>query len=276
LFWFGIGLLVLGVSFLVFPPYQEYCSGYQANDCYCAAHGVALALGALVDEHAGAVGAVATIFIGLFTYTLYTATKRLWLTTLRSGVKQSCDMRASLAHAERSLTAVERAYVFIDGFTPEITTAEDLGTPGNDLPQRYWHRKHLYMHRFAVLPRWKNGGNTPTRKMRIQVNWRGPEGPIPPEYVYRQEPQPFFLGPHAVEHSPPVEMPLAARIVDYGVHRVGVEPQCWIWGRADYEDIFSAAHFVEWCYMLRFDAHDGKKLRATLIQWGDYNRTDDG
>jgi hypothetical protein len=70
-------------------------------------------------------------------------------------------------------------------------------------------------------------------------------------------------------------MPQAARIVDYGVHREGVEPMVWIWGRADYEDIFGMKHFVEWCYQPRFDAHDGKRLRVTFIQWGDNNRTDD-
>jgi hypothetical protein len=79
----------------------------------------------------------------------------------------------------------------------------------------------------------------------------------------------------AVEHSPVVEMPEARRIVDYGVHREGEEPACWIWGRADYEDIFGEPHFVEWCYQPRFDAHDGKTLRVTFIQWVEYNRTDD-
>jgi hypothetical protein len=178
--------------------------------------------------------------------------------------------------AELALTDLERAFVFIDGFTPQITTAVDLGTDPNDLPERYRGRLHLYMHRFAVLPRWKNGGNTPTRNMKIQVAWRGPTGPIPPEYVYRGDPEPFFLGPLAIEHSLPVEMPPAARLVDYGLHMEGHQPMCWIWGRADYDDIFGKPHFLEWCYQPSFDAHDGKRLRVTFIQWGDYNRTDDG
>lgn len=48
-----------------------------------------------------------------------------------------------------------------------------------------------------------------------------------------------------------------------------------IWGRADYEDVFDKPHFVEWCYELRFDMYDGKRLSATFIQIGNHNRTDE-
>jgi hypothetical protein len=264
-----VAIFAIGASVQIINPENHY-QGTQAPNS--APKGTTSGGGGSPDERVAEYTeglAWATVFIAL-------STLGVLIVTWRAGVRQSGDMQAALRHAEKSLAAVERAYVFIDGFTPEITTAEDLDTPGHDLPQRYWHRKHLYMHRFAVLPRWKNGGNTPTRNMRIQVNWRGPSGPIPPVYRYQEPAQPFFLGPHTVEHSPPVEMPEAARIVDYGVHREGDEPQCWIWGRADYQDIFNKPHFLEWCYTLRFDAHDGKKLRVTLIQWGDYNRTDTG
>ncbi len=57
---------------------------------------------------------------------------------------------------------------------------------------------------------------------------------------------------------------------------IGVEPLIFIWGRADYEDIFKRKHFAEWCRRLRFDRHDGKTLHASFIQWGEYNRTDEG
>jgi hypothetical protein len=127
-----------------------------------------------------------------------------------------------------------------------------------------------------VLPRWKNSGNTPTKKMAIQVNWRGPPGPIPPDYGYRTSPQPFFLAPNAVEPSSVIEMPGASVILKWAMNPIGVEPLVLIWGRADYEDVFGAPHFVEWCYQLRFERHQGRKQRMTagFTQWGDYNRTD--
>jgi hypothetical protein len=210
----------------------------------------------LVDQHSGFFAAVAAFIVAWFTFTLKQSTTQLWRTE------------------ERNFREAQRAFVFIDGFTPEITTAVDLGTKSEDLLPRYRGLPHLYMHRFAVLPRWKNGGSTPTQKMRIQVGFRSPPGPIPPQYVYSSDPEPFFLGPHAIEHSPAIDMPWAQQIIDYGVHREGVEPTCWIWGRAEYEDIFGRPHFLEWCYVPRFDAHDGKRLRVTFIQWGDYNRSD--
>jgi hypothetical protein len=113
LFWLSGVLFALGVSFLIFPPYKIYCSSNQANDYYCAAYGVTVALGQFVDEHAGAVAAVATIFIGLFTYTLYSATRTLWLATLRSGVRQSRDMKDGVTETRRIGEAQVRAYVSI-------------------------------------------------------------------------------------------------------------------------------------------------------------------
>lgn len=53
------------------------------------------------------------------------------------------------------------------------------------------------------------------------------------------------------------------------------EPMMFIWGRADHGDIFGRQHFTQWCYRIRFEGHDGRKLRAQFIQWGDYNCTDD-
>jgi hypothetical protein len=115
--------------------------------------------------------------------------------------------------------------------------------------------------------------------MRIQVDWRGPGGKgVPPaEYEYRSHAQPFFLGPMAVEPSEVVDIPTAAAIINWSMRPLGVEPFILIWGRADYEDIFDGKHFVEWCYRLRFSRPIHKeRMTAQFIQWGDYNRSDEG
>lgn len=218
----------------------------------------ALCVAKSVDRHNGFFSAFASFIVALFTYTLYTTTNKLWLSE------------------ERNFRVSQRAFVFIDSFNFEITTALDSNALVDlqYIPDRYHNDLGIYITRFAAQPRWKNGGSTPTRMMNIQVGWRGPVGQMPPDYVYKNGSEPFFLAPMSVEASGIVEMSGAQALVDYHLHYQGVEPNMFIWGRADYEDIFGNPHFVQWCYKLRLERHTGEKVRASFIQWGDYNRTD--
>jgi hypothetical protein len=201
--------------------------------------------------------AVFTGFLGLFTYRLWQSTDRLWLAS------------------RDDLETTNRAFVSIDGFEVELTTAADTkAVDVSGLPERYRSDPDLFITRFAVFPKWKNAGNTPTKNMVVRIGWRGPVGPTPPDYVYRAEPEPFFLAPRALELGGMVEMNGAAQLIDWSWMPIGLEPTFFIWGRADYEDIFGKKHFVEWCRLLRFERHDGKKLRASFLQWGEYNRSD--
>jgi hypothetical protein len=112
--------------------------------------------------------------------------------------------------------------------------------------------------------------------MTIQVNWSGPEG-SPTEFSYKWGPESFFIAPNAIEPSGVIEIPPAQSLVDHHAFGgTGPEPRILIWGRADYEDIFGKPHFVEWCRQLRFERHKQKtELRASFIQWGEHNRTDE-
>jgi hypothetical protein len=204
---------------------------------------------------------VTDTLIALFTALLFAATIGLWLST-----------RRLWKVARETFEASERAFVFVDGFTPEVTTLADqpdVMFPESVPPQN----RGLVVTRFAVQPRWKNGGNTPTRDMRIQVDWRGPGGTLT-SYEYRTPPEPFFLAPRAVEPSDIIEMPGANALINEGNIILGEPPMMFIWGRADYMDIFGRPHFVQWCYRLRFERHVGEKVRAHFIQWGEYNRSD--
>jgi hypothetical protein len=208
----------------------------------------------LVDRHNGFFAALAAMVVAAFTGTLWFATDKLW----KSG--------------QATFEASQRAFVFLDGFDFELTPADNRVADA-DLPPWYRGHKHLFMTYFALRPRWKNAGETQTRKMFVQVDWRGPPGPIPPIYEYRKPPEPMFLAPKAVEGTPFFEAPTARTLVDYGLRPLGVPPCVFIWGRADYKDVFGKPHFIEWCHKLRLEAHDGK-LRASTFQWGDYNRSD--
>jgi hypothetical protein len=111
--------------------------------------------------------------------------------------------------------------------------------------------------------------------MTIHVAWRGPEGPIPPEYTYTNPPSSFFLAPNAIEPSEFIEIPSTQALINYGLNPVGAAPLIFLWGRADYKDVFGHDHFIEWCYRLRYETHRGERLRAHFIQWGGYNRSDE-
>jgi hypothetical protein len=183
--------------------------------------------------------------------------------------------------AKKALLEIERAFVFLDGFTYELTTAADstdIGSAG--LPERYRDHPGLYVTRFAVLPNWRNSGATPAKDMTIQINFGGaprgldPAGTAEPTYDYKSAAVPFALGPGATALSEPLEWPGVGALVDWSFDPVGDAPLYLIWGRADYKDAFGEPHFIKWCYRVRLERHDGKQLRAAFIQWGDHNRSD--
>lgn len=230
--------------------------------------------GRLINKMNAAITALATLAISAFTIVLVIVTDR-----------QARLTADSVAIAKDALLKTERAFVFIDGFNFEITTRADLRKGGRRVipthskeePDWYKFYPELVITRFALQPRWKNSGSTPTRNMTIQVDWRGPPGPVPPpEYVYRSPPQPFLVPPGGVETSAVIEVPAAVAIVNWSMSPMGVEPFILIWGRADYEDVFQQKHFVEWCHRLRLSRTGGEKMSAGTFQWGDYNRSDEG
>jgi hypothetical protein len=205
----------------------------------------------------------------------------LGLTVLYAG-RAWKEAQRSAKTAEKALVSIERAFVFLDGFDVELTTAADSKSVNlAKLPPHFADDPDLFITRFAVLPRWKNSGNTPTKKMTIQANAGAarfgldPNRPFEPIYDYGRERLAFALGPGATETSNELELPGAGEIISHSFSPVGDPPLYLIWGRAEYADVFGNQHFVEWCYRLRFERHDGKALRAHFIQWGNYNRTED-
>src|ERR1700683_989610 len=219
-----------------------------------------------------------TAWLVAFTGVLAVSTIGLWWVTWRSGVRQPRDMRAALGHAEKALATAERAFVFIDGFNVELTTAAD--DPAQDfsgIPE--WYRRHpdLWIARFAAQPRWRNGGNTPTRQLTVQCDCQVFREGFPEGfgYPYRHAPAAFLLPPRAIEPGASLEIPPAQALIEYENSQVGVAPIILIWGRADYIDVFNNSHFIEWCYLLPLP-HPGpsERMSAQFIQWGSYNRAD--
>jgi hypothetical protein len=124
------------------------------------------------------------LWTALFTCVLAVSTILLWSETARSSEV-----------AEKGLTAIERAFVFIDGFNVELTTAADVASDTSRMmPLRHQQDAGLEITRFAVQPRWKNGGSTPTDQLVVRVDWRIFREGIPPTSIFPTEmvPAPFF------------------------------------------------------------------------------------
>ena len=215
-----------------------------------------------------------TAILSLITLGLAISTYKLWKDASETSKRQDRETRQT-----------ERSFVFIDGFNFELTTPADTKNyPIETLPASYKECPHLWITRFCVQPRWRNSGNTPTRKMTINVAFGynalidKSESINPVQYVYTTPAKNIFLSPQAVTESEFVYIQGIQEFIDYGMSRntIGnLEPIFLIWGRADYEDIFGKSHFIEWCYRIRLDDHRGEGLRATFTQWGDYNSSDE-
>lgn len=210
-----------------------------------------------VNFNAGFFAFAAAFFAAIFAYNLAASTEKLWIA------------------GNEDREATERAFVFLDGFDYELTVFSD-GKEGEieSLPEKYKIRPELYITRFAVCPRWKNSGNTPTKRMSIKVDWQQTSEPTMADYSFRNATIPFFVAPKATEQSAFFEIPSVGALVEFGFRPDDAEPFFFIWGRGDYEDVFGKSHFVEWCYRIRLDHHKDERMRASFIQSGEYNRTD--
>jgi hypothetical protein len=183
------------------------------------------------------------------------------------------------------IRAQSRAHVFIDGFDTLLYTLDEspCESPGTfDRGDGEMVEKALVPTYFAIRPRWKNSGATPTDALWVNVNVNEPGGDLPDNFTYhynrpRTLLQPLFVGPSAVEYSEPfnVNTAFATKIINYGNLHPGEEPRMFVWGRADYRDVFGYEHFTEWCYRIHFDRPPNQKLRTLFTQWGPHNRTDD-
>lgn len=140
-----------------------------------------------------------------------------------------------LLNAEReSYTRVQRAFVF---------------------PSEYVFRRERAERTIGINVVWKNGGDTPTRNLRISITAGRREAPLPPDFdflsddqkIYAGHPLPILvLGPHAsvsaIRHA---EIPFSA-VPDINSGRELV----YLWGYAHYDDVFGAAHLTRYCVQI--------------------------
>jgi hypothetical protein len=194
----------------------------------------------LLNENNGAITAVATMVMAIFTIVLARVTGRQTRLT------------------REALITTERAFVFLEDFETEHTYNVGLSQ----------------FERFVIMLRWKNNGTTPTKNMRIAVNWTHWMGDLSAgfDYRYGDERPRMFLSPQATEWSAAIEIPPhVANAASKG------DGHIFIWGRVDYEDIFPSTqpHFTQWCYRVNISIIDNQVHPTRYVAFGDYNNSDE-
>jgi hypothetical protein len=156
----------------------------------------------------------------------------------------------SAVAAERNMTAVRRAFVYIGSMTWDVAGAN-----------------------VKVGPVWANSGTTPTRSLRISTNWKASHGELPPDftYTYPRPPERLLLGSNARTEAGSMLIPMRdiqAAIED----RV----QLYVWGRATYEDVFDGTepHFVEFCHRIEAKGTAPNDIALTFVHYGHHNRSE--
>lgn len=154
--------------------------------------------------------------------------------------------------AERALSRVERAFVFMESLEPG-TVAENL----------------------LLGPRWKNSGATPAARGVLRCSWKTFLGDIPGDFDYPDlgsdgkpaekfsEFAPIFLGPGASVLSHGISIPMEVfKKVAAG------SATLMVWGWIEYDDIlFGPRHRTEFCQVasiLEDKATTGDQRQASL------------
>lgn len=208
-----------------------------------------------LETYNGAVTAIATVAISVFTLVLVVVTRR-----------QAVLTKKSVEVSREALISTERAFVFLNELTAQPMSITPRG-------------KTIQVGLLVIKPHWANNGNTPTKNMTIRLGWKDTEADtdLPDDfaYDYQTEPAVMFLGPKAFEWSKPINIsgPIATSVIQD-------RRRFFIWGRADYWDIFpdTPPHFTKWCYRVQILNAEWPLSAPILIQpvaFGPHNGSDE-
>jgi hypothetical protein len=159
---------------------------------------------------------------------------------------------------ERALVSTQRAFVFLEEFGTEF--AQTVSQPA--------------VRHFAIKPKWRNSGTTPSKRLTVRLNWTHfPSKKMPESFNYEYGPETtrMMLGPQSTEWSDTVTIP--PDVADAAFKN---KHTLFIWGRADYRDVFDSSkpHFTEWCYRIHFHMRPDNKIQTQFIAHGRYNNSD--
>lgn len=240
---------VIAFAVVLTSPTFEQCiqanqSGYSANSYFNGiAHLLGISwwcLGIFSKENSEAITAIATVVMAAFTGTL-------WRATTKQG-----DL------TKQALELSTRAFVFLQEL--EVSLSEQADGIGFD-PK---------IGKFSFTPKWHNSGDTPTRKLELRITCRLIEDDLPEnfDYFYQDPPLEMMIGPKAYEYGHRIEV--AANDAN---NALDGNTNIYLWGRADYRDVFNYKRFTTFCYRVQFSIHD-QSVGYLFVPYGSYNRTD--
>jgi hypothetical protein len=155
-----------------------------------------------------------------------------------------------------ALVSVQRAFVVVHDFLHENITAPVAG--------------------LRITPRWENSGLTPTRELVTDGSWALFKGKMAEDFDFPDLPgvsiRRFVLGPKAVMNGGGVLIP--ADVINEA--KKG-NNHLYIWGWADYNDIFknTPRHRTEFCAeVLIGNGATASNMTATLLVCEQYNGAD--
>jgi|GEM_PF-2483407 len=150
---------------------------------------------------------------------------------------------------ESSLVSVQRAFVFCRGVESGVHVVDVTTNTTTEL--HFW------------LP-WENSGTTPTKGLEIYVCNLAQNVPMERGYNFpnlKPPAVPYVLGPKATTLCGPLKIPVEHLIgVQQGTHHI------YIWGRADYWDVFKGTpkHSTKFCWKIASVLGDLTKNKAVL------------
>lgn len=218
----------------------------------------------------------ATILLMRYTARLWHATVDLGKDSKATSDRQANEMEESLRIAnatseatiktartsEVAMVSSDRAYIFM--------TRIDYK----------WNDDEL-----IIMPRWKNGGNTPANNMLSFTNWECRTEPMPDDFDFpdnpthkNNEPTPHHVGPKTGFNAPRAVF-VKNKSNDFSKGGVYL----YIWGWADYNDVFEGTprHRTEFCRrveilpVLPTETYLGYTHRARFRIHSKYNGADD-
>jgi hypothetical protein len=234
-----LAILAAGIPWLLvavaptFPLYAEACAGRTIlADQTCLGYDVVFFLlvraGEFVETHQGAITAVATVILAVFTWRLWWSTNKLWE-----------ESKNATKVAERAMVAGERAFVFAQNVSPFWERHDELG-------QYHWRFRPIL----------ENSGDTPTKGMTMYTRCGLFDAPLPIGFDFDATqtkcgvalipPRTTTMGGLAPEPPQPAISP--QEIVDVQAGKKFL----YVWGWARYWDVFpnTERHITRFCWAI--------------------------
>jgi hypothetical protein len=160
-------------------------------------------------------------------------------------------LRRSAQRIDRNVLTAQRAFVYLGALDWSATGAN-----------------------VRISPIWVNAGTTPTRRLRISINWKASHGELPADFDinYLRAPENLFLGPSARSEFGATFIPM--RDIQAAIEE---RLHLYIWGRATYDDMFdgSQPHFFEFCHRIEVTGETPGDIGLRFTQFGPSNGSDE-